>query len=133
MKTQQLKKPWTSAILKAGLAACLLSFGIGANADSKAEVIYQPSTAHHSIYSYPSNVPGIKSISPQIIYVSQAYGPAVYSYPHSGEDTVRAFNVEYIDNAYGPAIYSYPRNQGKSSRVEVLPIQTTNAARWEAE
>jgi hypothetical protein len=133
MKTQQLKTPWTFVILKAGLVAGLLSFGIGASADSDAEVIYQPSTAHHSIYSYPSNVPGIKSISPQIIYVSQAYAPAVYSYPHSGEDTVRAFNVEYVDTAYGPAIYSYPRNKGKSSSVEVLPIQTTNAARWEAE
>lgn len=122
MKTQQLKTTRTFAILKAALTtAVLLSFTVGANANSDAEVIYQPSTAHHSIYSYPSSVPGQLSRSPQLIYVSQAYGPAIHSYPHSGTETAAAWNVEYVNPAYGPAIYSYPRYQGNSS-VEVLPI-----------
>lgn len=123
MKTPQLKSPGTFAILKVALAAGLLSFGIGASASSDAEVIFQPSTAHHPIYSYLSNVPGIKSLSPQLVYVSQAYGPAIYSYPHSGTETTAAWNVEYVDTAYGPDIYSYPRHEGNSS-VEVLPILT---------
>ena len=62
------------------------------------------------------------SLKPELIYVSQAYGPAIHSYAHSGSETAMPWNVEYVNTAYGPAIYSYERPQAESAR-NVLTIE----------
>lgn len=49
----------------------------------------------------------------EIIFVSNATGPSIYSYPSSVAHQATEFNVEFVDMAYGPAIYSYPNNNPK--------------------
>jgi len=100
----------TSSIKNAGLGALLGLIVATAHAGTNAELIYQPHTAHHGIYGYPSSVPVEVSRSPELVYVDQANGPAIYSYRHAGKETAAAFNVEYVDTAAGPAIYSYGKN-----------------------
>lgn len=125
MNTQKIKK--YKFILSVLAAISFGIFSIGANAGGKgstaddSQVIYQSSFAHHSIYNYLSNIPGVVSLKPEIIYVSQANGPAIHSYPHAGSEITVPWNVEYIDTAYGPAIYSYTRGHVESE-VKVLPI-----------
>ena len=101
---------------------------INASADERfssaqnAQMIYQSQSANHSIYGYPSSLSGEVSLKPELIYVSQAYGPAIHSYAHSGSETAVPWNVEYVNTAYGPAIYSYERPQAESAR-NVLTIE----------
>lgn len=106
-----------------GLGALLGLIAVTAHADTNAELIYQPHTAHHGIYGYPSSVPAEISRSPELIYVDQAYGPAIYSYRHTGKETAAVFNAEYVDTATGPAIYSYGKNRNNGD-VKARP--TTN-------
>ncbi|MGZ8191481.1 MAG: hypothetical protein ACXWTS_09670 [Methylococcaceae bacterium] len=93
------------------------------SSDNDAQLIYQSQSANHSIYGYPSSLSGEVSLKPELIYVNQAYGPAIHSYAHSGSETAVPWNVEYVDTAYGQAIYSYERHQTKGV-VEVLPIMS---------
>lgn len=46
----------------------------------------------------------------EIVYVNNAYGPAIYSYAGQVNPVSTMFNVEYVDTAHGQAIYSYPNN-----------------------
>jgi hypothetical protein len=101
----------TSSIKNIGVGALFVLIASAAYADSDAELIYQPQTAHHGIYSYPASVPAEVSRSPELIYVDQAYGPAIYSYRHAGNETASAYNVEYVDTADSPAIYSYGKTK----------------------
>ena len=88
-----------------------------------AQLIYQSRSANHAIYSYPSSVTGKVALEPEIIYVSQAYGPAIHSYEHTGSEIAVPWNAEYVDSAYGRAIYSYKGVRGKGT-VHLLPIIT---------
>ena len=126
MKTQKIKTLRYLSIAMATIMGGLVSVNAGANENSSsahnAQMIYQSRSVNHSIYSYPSSLPGEVSIKPELIYVSQAYGPAIHSYAHSGSETVVPWNVEYVDTAYGPAIYSYERPQAENTR-NVLTIE----------
>lgn len=122
MKTQKVKSLKTLFIAAAALTVGLLSFGAGASGTgSDSQVIYQSRSINHSIYSYLSGMPGDVSLKPELIYVSQAHGPAIHSYAHSGTEKAVPWNVEYVDTAYGQAIYSYERRQVEGE-VQVLPI-----------
>jgi hypothetical protein len=82
---------------------------VGANALSDSGLLYNSKALNHAIESYPS-IAGVRESAktPQIVYVDQAYGQAIYSYPRVAQDVVTAFNVQYVNPAYGQAIYSYP-------------------------
>lgn len=125
MKTHKEKMVKVWIMLAFSLMAILASMIAGAREDidheSETGIIYQNSFGHHGIYGYPSSVPSKASDSPEIVYVSLAYGPAIYSYVHPGTEKVVPWNVEYVDPAYGPAIYSYDRAQ-KNGEVKVLPF-----------
>jgi len=82
-------------------------------ADSTGSLIYN-SRAYAQVIGYgPNPIPPQKVENAQIIYVNNAYGPAIYSYPSKVNHQVTAFNVEYVDTANGPALYSYPNNKPK--------------------
>ena len=68
--------------------------------------------------------PGTEIAAPhaRIVYVDQAYGQAIYSYPRVAPDITTAFNVEYIDPGFGQAIYSYPRVGLPEGSVKILDI-----------
>ncbi len=85
------------------------------------QLIYQSHFANHAIQSYPASIPGEAAPKPELIYVNRAFGPAIHSYLHAGNETAVPWNVEYVDTAYGQAIYSYESVQPKGS-VELLPI-----------
>lgn len=87
-------------------------------------LVYTSTALSQAIFSY-LNLEGTeqRAIQPQIVYVDQAYGQAIYSYPRVAADTVTAFNVRYVDQAYGPAIYSYPSLNDSRGFVEVLPME----------
>lgn len=124
MKTQK-DNTLKSLSIAVATVAILLATDAGASgrygAGGDAEVIYQSRSANHAIHSYPSSTAGEISLQPELIYVSQAYGPAIYSYRHSGSEQTVPFNVEYTDTAYGQAIHSYERPQ-LEGEVKVLPI-----------
>jgi len=113
MKTQNNKTLKYLAIAVTTIIAGFVSVNAGATenpgTDNKAQVVYQSSSANHSIYGYASNVLAVVSPKPELIYVSQANGPAIHSYAHPGTEKTVSWNVEYVDTAYGPAIYSYER------------------------
>ncbi|MGZ8219117.1 hypothetical protein [Methylomagnum sp.] len=87
-------------------------------------LVYTSTALSQAIFGY-LNLEGAErdTIHPQIVYVDQAYGQAIYSYPRVAPDTTVAFNVHYVDQAYGPAIYSYPSLNDVRGRVEVLPME----------
>jgi hypothetical protein len=128
MRTHKEKMIKVWIMLVFSLMAILASMSAGAREDiyneSEARVIYQNSFGHHGIYSYPSSVKSEAARQPEIVYVSLAYGPAIYSYAHPGTEKNVSWNVEYVDPAYGPAIYSYERAQ-KNGEVRVLPALFT--------
>lgn len=97
------------------------SAGEGTTAETS--LLYTSKALNHAIHSY-LNIEGVEepAANPQIVYVDQAHGQAIYSYPRVGRDTVAAFNVEYVDQAYGQGIYSYPGVYERHGRVEVLPF-----------
>jgi len=122
-RKEKMVKVWIMLVFS--LMAILASMSAGAREEidhqGEARVIYQNSFGHHGIYGYPSSVPSESVHRPEIVYVSLAYGPAIYSYAHPGPEKVVPWNVEYVDPAYGPAIYSYERAQ-KNGEVKVLPF-----------
>lgn len=87
-------------------------------------LVYTSTALSQAIFGY-LNLSGAEqnAVHPQIVYVNQAYGQAIYSYPRVAPDTVTAFNVQYVDQAYGPAIYSYPGLSESRGSVEVLPME----------
>jgi hypothetical protein len=100
--------------------ASALTIGVLNTSNLKAEtvdvtnaLIYNNRAYVQDIGYAPNPVPARKVEDAEIIFVSTAYGPAIYSYPSSVSHQVTAFNVEYVDTAYGPAIYSYPNNNPK--------------------
>lgn len=128
MKTKKVNTLKILVIAAAALMLGMASFSVGANEQfsgtgSAAQVIYQPRSINHSIYSYLSRMAGEISLEPKLIYVSQANGPSIYSYAHSNSEKTVPWNVEYVDTAYGQAIYSYERHQ-IDGEVNVLPIVT---------
>ncbi|MDO8844460.1 MAG: hypothetical protein Q7U98_15395 [Methylicorpusculum sp.] len=126
MKTQIIKKPRALAIIVSGLIFGSLSLNAGANdrinIQSSTPLTFQSHSINHNIYSYPSNLQSKASLQAELVYVSQANGPAIYSYSHSGTETTVPLNVGYVDTAYNPAIYSYdsPLINGQ---VEMLPTE----------
>ncbi|ESS67171.1 hypothetical protein MGMO_171c00130 [Methyloglobulus morosus KoM1] len=78
-----------------------------------------------AIFNAPNPVGDTKAIFAKIVYVDNAKGPAIYSYPSSIAFQETDFNVEYVDTAYGPAIYSYPSNNPVKHRLE-LNAETQN-------
>ncbi|MGR8979136.1 MAG: hypothetical protein ACU84H_03460 [Gammaproteobacteria bacterium] len=119
MNTRTIKKSKMLIIGMVALIVGLLPISSGASDDAK--VIYQSQSTHHNIYSYPGSTKEEVSLKPELIYVSQAYGPAIHSYAHTGSEKVVPWNVEYVDTAYGQAIYSYERRQVDGD-VKVLPL-----------
>lgn len=107
------------------VAASLTSAGANAGGHyghgGNTEVLYQSRAANNAIPGYPSSVPAEASAQPQMVYVSQAYGPAIYSYPHVGTEQAVPLAFEYTDTAYGQAIHSYDRPKVEGE-VRVLPI-----------
>ncbi|WP_084191008.1 hypothetical protein [Methylomarinum vadi] len=113
------------AIALTSLMLGLAALGAGASENSSlaegTQLIYNSHSANHGIHTYPSNLVGEVSLHPEIIYVSQAYGPAIHSYHHTGSETSVPWNVEYVDTAHGQAIYSYERVRAEGS-LELLPV-----------
>ena len=126
MKTQKIQTLKTLSVVMAGLIVGSLSCNAGAagmaNTENGAQMIYQSHSINHSIYSYVGRTLGKVSVDPQLIYVSQAYSPAIHSYVHSGSEQAVPWNVEYVNTAYNPAIYSYEGHQ-VNGKVKVLPIE----------
>lgn len=121
------KNTLKSISLVAALAGLLAAGGVQAGGHyghgGNTEVLYQSRSANHAIPGYPSSVPAEVSAQPQMVYVSQAYGPAIYSYPHVGTDQAVPLAFEYTDTAYGQAIHSYDRVKVEGE-VKVLPLIT---------
>ncbi|MBS3954876.1 MAG: hypothetical protein KGZ88_18135 [Methylomicrobium sp.] len=111
-------------MIVSGLIIGSLSLNAGANdrvnVQSSTPLTYKSHSINHNIYSYPSNIQSKASLQAELIYVSQANGPAIYSYSHSGTETTVPLNVGYVDTAYNPAIYSYDSPLIKGE-VDVLP------------
>jgi hypothetical protein len=82
-------------------------------ADGTNALIYHNRAYVQDIGYAPNPVAARKVENAETIYVNNAYGPAIYSYPSNASHQVTAFNVEYTDTAYGSAIYSYPNNNPK--------------------
>lgn len=128
MKTQNRKISKHVSMAVAMLIAVFGALNAGAvgNANlatDEARVIYQSQSVNHSIYGYPSSLKGESSSTAELIYVNQAYGPAIHSYQHVGGEITVPWNVEYVDTAYGQAIYSYERRGGEGL-VKLLPMVT---------
>lgn len=83
-----------------------------ANADTTASgtIVYDSNAAIYSIHNSPNPVQAQVVEDAEMVYVSQAKGPAIYSYPSQVEQTPVKLQMIYVDQAYGPAIYSYPHN-----------------------
>ena len=124
MKTQKNKTLKALTIVVAGIAAGALPINVVANdhltSESGPQLIYQSRSINHSIFSYLSNKLGEIAVEPKLIYVSQAYGPAIYSYAHAGAETAVPWSVEYVNPAYNPAIYSY-EGPLLNGNVKLLP------------
>lgn len=125
MKSQPTKTMKNAAIALSSLILGLTALDATANeksgSDEEAQLIYNSHSANHGIHAYPSNLVGEVSQHPEIIYVSQAYGPAIHGYQHAGTETNVPWNVEYVDTAYGRAIYSYEsvKNRGSLKLLSV--------------
>lgn len=83
-------------------------------------LIYNNRGYVQAFQSYSNPIADYKVQGAEIIYVSYAYGPAIYSYPSSVAFQHTDFNVEYVDTAYGPAIYSYPSNRKAKHRLNLV-------------
>lgn len=127
MNTYNINTSKYLSIVAAAAFAGFLSLNVAAAETSKptkdTALIYQSKAANPSIYNYQNSIPGEVSPKPELIYVSQAYGPAIHSYAHVGNEVVVPWNVEYIDTAYGQAIYSYDGGYRTEGVVEVLPLE----------
>lgn len=96
----------------------------GGRESSDSGLIYTDTALGQAIFGYLNPKGAERSaIHPEIVYVNQAYGQAIYSYPRVAPDTVTTFNVHYVDQAYGPAIYSYPGLSDSRGFVDVLPME----------
>lgn len=117
MKTQSIKP--IAAVIAALTIAALTIGALNVNvvkADSTGEfgdLIYNNRAYIYPIHGAPNPAPDVKVPNAEIIYVSMASGPAIYSYSSNVEFQSTDFNVQYVDTAYGPAIYSYPSNTAK--------------------
>lgn len=127
MKSQKEKTLKALTIVVAGLIAGSLSFNALASEKSAnakgAQLIYPSRSINHSIFSYLGNKLEEIAVDPKLIYVSQAYGPAIHSYVHASTETTVPWNVEYVNTAYNPAIYSYEGPQ-LNGEVKLLPTLT---------
>jgi len=83
-----------------------------ANADTAASgtIIYDSNAAIYSIHNSPNPVQPQRLENAEMVYVSQAKGPAIYSYHSRVEQTPVKLQMIYVDQAYGPAIFSFPHN-----------------------
>jgi hypothetical protein len=95
------------------LAALVIGEAHADTTSGTGSLIYN-SRAYAQVTGYgPNPMPAQKVENAQIIYVNNAYGPAIYSYPSPVSHQATAFNVEYVDSANGQAIYSYPNTNPK--------------------
>jgi hypothetical protein len=97
-----------------------LAFGALNSVSGKAEttgntgsLVYNNRAYMQDIGYGPNPAPAQTIQDAEIVFVSNAYGPAIYSYPNNVGNQVTAFNVEYVNTAYGQAIYGYPNNNPK--------------------
>ncbi len=97
-----------------------LAFGALSSVSSKAEtagntgsLVYNNRAYVQDIGYGPNPAPAQTIQDAEFVFVSNAYGPAIYSYTNNVGNQVAAFNVEYVDTAYGQALYSYPNNNPK--------------------
>ncbi|GAB6140890.1 hypothetical protein JCM14076_16190 [Methylosoma difficile] len=83
-----------------------------ANADTTASgtIVYDSNAAIYSIHNSPNPVQAQVVEHAEMVYVNQANGPAIYSYPSRVEPKAVKLEMIYVDQAYGQAIYSYPHN-----------------------
>lgn len=94
----------------------------GSGQEFRFGINYLDKAFNNAIYSYPTLDGSVFEVKkPEIIYVSNAYGPSIYSYPGTGPRTVTAFNLLYVNPAYGQAIYSYQGNYQLPRRFSLLP------------
>jgi hypothetical protein len=94
----------------------------GSGQKSRFGINYLDKAFNNAIYRYPTLDGTVVEVKkPEIIYVSNAYGPSIYSYPGVGPHTITAFNLLYVNPAYGQAIYSYRGNYQLPGRFSVLP------------
>ena len=121
MKTQARK--YAIAVASALILSALDIAGAKAettNATNATNAMIYNNRAYVQDIGYaPNPVAAWKVEDAKIIYVNNAYGPAIYSYLGNVSNQVTPFNVEYVDTAYGPAIYSYPNNNPKH-RLELV-------------
>lgn len=127
MKTHATTHVITVVSVLALSALCIN--GVKADSTEVNNTLIYNNRAYAQDIGYGANpAPARKVENAEIIYVNNAYGPTIYSYPSSINHQVTAFNVEYIDTAYGPAIYSYPNNNPKHhlDLVDNAPVTDRN-------
>lgn len=112
MKTQSIK-PVAAAIAALTIGALNVNAAKAEVIGEFGDLIYNNSGFIYSIPTAPNPVPDVKVQNAEIVFVSMASGPAIYSYPSNVEFQSTGFNVHYTDTAYGPAIHSYPSNIAK--------------------
>jgi hypothetical protein len=100
----------TIRTIVAAIAAMTITSIANADTATSGTVVYDSNAAIYSIHNAPNPIPARVVENAGMIYVSQANGPAIYSYPSTvGQQAVK-LEMIYVDQAYGPAIYSYPHN-----------------------
>jgi hypothetical protein len=102
-------KTHTKTII-AMIAAMSITSIANADTSTSGTVVYNSKAAVYSIHSAPNPIPARVVENAEMVYVSQANGPAIYSYPSSVEQKPVKLQMIYVDQAYGPAIYSYPHS-----------------------
>lgn len=102
-------KTHTKTIIAMIAAMAIISI---ANADTATSgtVVYDSQAAIYTIHNAPNPIPARVVENAGMVYVSQANGPAIYSYPSTVEQKAVKLQMMYVDQAYGPAIYSYPHS-----------------------
>ncbi|WP_341328219.1 hypothetical protein [Methylotuvimicrobium sp. KM2] len=122
IKTGRIQNTVSIALAAAliGMAPLSAEARMNAETEHQPQFIYQTKSINNNIYSYLSKQAGAISLNPTLIYVNRAYGQAIHSYAHVGEETEIPLTIEYVNKAYNPAIYSYESAELKQE-VNVPP------------
>ncbi len=102
-------KTHTKTII-AVIAAMAITSIANADTATSGTVVYDSTAAIYTIHNAPNPIPARVVENAEMVYVSQANGPAIYSYPSNVEQKPVKLQMIYVDQAYGPAIYSYPHS-----------------------
>jgi len=127
MKTQSIK-PVAAVIAAITIGALNVNAANAEATGAFGDLIYNNNGYIYSIPTAPNPVPDVKVQNAEIVFVSLASGPAIYSYPSNVEFQSTAFNVQYTDTAYGPAIHSYPSNTAKAAKFQLNLTSNDKAA-----